>query len=123
MINKYGYLKWLWEEGVTRRRIFLFGTKLGRNCKKAQSSGYGSGCTPCQNMIYAIKTLHDHEGSLDIVIAMLKVFHLEVYVLLDLGATFSFMTLYVPMKFDIDPKILLEPFSISTLIGDSINAK
>jgi len=46
-----------------------------------------------------------------------------VYALLDPGATLSFVTPYVAMKFDVLPDILLEPFSISTHVGDSMVSK
>ena len=49
---------------------------------------------------------------------MLKVFQLDVYSLLDTAATLSFVTLYVSMRFDVPPDVLLEFFSISTPIGE-----
>ncbi|WMV37431.1 hypothetical protein MTR67_030816 [Solanum verrucosum] len=51
---------------------------------------------------------------------MLKVFHLDFYALLDPGDTLSFVMPYVAMRFDIFPDVLIEPFSISTPIGESI---
>jgi len=54
---------------------------------------------------------------------MLKVFQYDVYALLDSGATLSFVTPYVAMRFDIIPDILLETFSISTPVGDLVVAK
>lgn len=45
------------------------------------------------------------------------------YALLDPGASLSFLPPYVPMKFDISHKQLLDPFNVSTLIGDSILSK
>jgi len=54
---------------------------------------------------------------------MLEVFHLGVYGLIDPGATLSFVTLYVAMRFDIGPEILSNPFYISTPIGNVIAAK
>jgi len=54
---------------------------------------------------------------------MLEVFHLDVYGLIDPGATLSFVTLYVAMRFDIGPEILSNPFHVSTYVGGSIEAK
>ena len=52
--------------------------------------------------------------------SMLKLFFFDVYALLDLIATLSFVTPLVPMKFDILPDILDKPFSISTPVGSSV---
>ena len=54
---------------------------------------------------------------------MLKVFSIDVYVLLDTNATLSFVTPLVSKKFDILPDILHEPFIVSTLVGKSVVAK
>jgi len=58
-----------------------------------------------------------------VVTCMLKVFQLDVHVLLDPDATLSFVTQYMAMRFDVPPDVLLEPFCISTLVGNSIMAK
>ena len=57
------------------------------------------------------------------VTGMLKVFQYDVYALLDAGATFSFVTPLVAMRFDMLPDVLLEPFYISTPVGDFVVAK
>lgn len=57
------------------------------------------------------------------VTCMLKVLSIDVYALLDHGATFSFVTLYVAVKFGFKPKKLLKSFSVSTPIRDSILAE
>lgn len=54
---------------------------------------------------------------------MLKVFLIVVYALSDPGSTFSFVTSYADIKFDMLPKVLLEPFWLYTPIGDSMVAK
>ncbi|KAH0758098.1 hypothetical protein KY290_021591 [Solanum tuberosum] len=54
---------------------------------------------------------------------MIKVFTLDVYALLDPGASLSFVTPYVVMNFDVLTEKLCEPFSVSTLVGESILAK
>ena len=55
--------------------------------------------------------------------SMLKVFSIDVYDLLDLSATLSFVTPLVSKKFDILPDILNEPFILSTSVGESVVAK
>jgi len=54
---------------------------------------------------------------------MLKVFQIDVYALLDLGATLSLLTPYVAMRFDTIPDVLLDHFYVCTPVGDSIVAK
>jgi len=51
---------------------------------------------------------------------MLKVFNSDVYALLDPEASLYFVTPYVAMNFDVLPEQLLEPFSVSTPVGESI---
>ncbi|XP_075095728.1 uncharacterized protein LOC142173824 [Nicotiana tabacum] len=53
---------------------------------------------------------------------ILTVFALDAYVLIDPGSTFSYVTPYFALDFGIDPKQLLEPFSVSTSVGDSVIA-
>uniref|UniRef100_M1D8Y9 Gag-pol polyprotein n=1 Tax=Solanum tuberosum TaxID=4113 RepID=M1D8Y9_SOLTU len=76
-----------------------------------------------QNHFYALQTRGDQESSPDLVLGMLKVFHIDVYALFDPGATLSFVTPFVAMRFDMLPDILLEPFSFSTFVGDSVVVK
>ncbi|KAH0712114.1 hypothetical protein KY289_008073 [Solanum tuberosum] len=94
----------------------------GKEGNQAPPSGSNSN-VPKQNHFYALQTRGDQESSPDVVIGMLRFFQLDVYALLDHGATLSFVTQYVAMKFDVLPDVLLEPFSISTPIGDSMVAK
>ena len=54
---------------------------------------------------------------------MLKVFSIDVYVLLDPRATLSFVTPLVAKNFDILPDILHEPFIVSTPMGELVVAK
>ncbi|XP_049369400.1 uncharacterized protein LOC125834279 [Solanum verrucosum] len=85
-------------------------------------SGSGGNASK-QNHFYALQTRGDQESSSDVVTGMLKVFHIDVYALLDPGATLSFVIPYVAMKFDMLPDVLLEPFFVSTPIGDTVVAK
>ena len=54
---------------------------------------------------------------------MLKVFSIDVYNLLDLGAMLSFVTPLLTKKFDILPHILNELFIVSTPVGESVVAE
>ncbi|KAH0647574.1 hypothetical protein KY285_032822 [Solanum tuberosum] len=47
----------------------------------------------------------------------------DVYALLDPGATLSFVTPYVAVNFGVSPETLLEPFSVSTTVGDPVIAR
>uniref|UniRef100_M1D9X3 Gag-pol protein n=1 Tax=Solanum tuberosum TaxID=4113 RepID=M1D9X3_SOLTU len=66
----------------------------GREGNQAPSNGSGSNA-PKQNHFYALQTRGEQEGSPDVVTGILKVFQLDVYDLIDLGATLSFVTPYV----------------------------
>ena len=55
--------------------------------------------------------------------SMLKVFSLDVYGLLDPGATLSSVTPLLAKRFEILPDILHEPFKVSILVGESVVAK
>lgn len=46
--------------------------------------------------------------------------YFDFYAFLDQGASLSFVTQYIAMNFDIFPKELLEPFNVSTPIGEYI---
>ena len=59
----------------------------------------------------------------DVVTGMLQVFSIIVYALLDVDATLSFVTPLVAMKFDVLPDVLIEPFSVTTLVGYSVITK
>lgn len=74
----------------------------------------------CSNHLYAITIHHDQEYSLDVFTGMLKVIFLDVYALLDLGATLSFMTLYIVVEFGIHLERLLDPFNVSYPVGEFI---
>ena len=54
---------------------------------------------------------------------MIRVFTLDCYVLVEPGSTLSFVTPYMASIFDRTPESLLEPFDVSTPVGESIRAK
>ncbi|XP_049364054.1 uncharacterized protein LOC125828771 [Solanum verrucosum] len=94
----------------------------GREYKQAPPSGSDSNAQK-QNRSYALQSQGDQESSPDVVTGMLKVFCNDVYALLDPGANLSFVTPFVAMKFEIFPDVLVEPFLVSTPVGDSVVAK
>src|SRR5688572_9327288 len=54
---------------------------------------------------------------------MLRVFHFDVYALIDPGANISFVSPYVSMRFSVKPELFKNPFSVSTLVGESVIAR
>ena len=61
-----------------------------------------------------ISSCEDHETSPFVITGMIKVFIFDVYALLNLGASLSFVTPYVANKFEILPKKLCESLCVST---------
>ena len=57
-------------------------------------------------------SLGEQEISPDVVTCMLQLFSVNVYVLLDPGDTFSFVTPLVARKCDVLPDVFIEPFSV-----------
>ena len=58
-----------------------------------------------------------------VVIGTLRVFDLDVYTLLDPGATLSFVTPYIAVQFSVSPKTLSKPFSVFTQVSDLVIAR
>lgn len=54
---------------------------------------------------------------------MLQLFSVEAYALLEPTTTLSFVISFVVMKLYVLPKTLMETFSVSTPVGDSLLAK
>uniref|UniRef100_M1DU27 Gag-pol polyprotein n=1 Tax=Solanum tuberosum TaxID=4113 RepID=M1DU27_SOLTU len=73
--------------------------------------------------LYAITSRQEQENSPVVVTGMIKLFTFDVYALLNLGVSLYFVTPYIAMNFDIIPEQLLEPFGVSTLVGESILAE
>lgn len=78
---------------------------------------------PKKNHFYAFRFRGDQEKSLDVFNDMLQVFSVNVYALLDLVYTLSFVTLLVAMNFEVLHDVSNEPFSVSILLGDFILVK
>ena len=88
-----------------------------------QDQASDSSDAPKKNRFYGIHSRGEQETSPDVLISMLKIFTLDVYVLLDPSATLSFVTPLVAKMFDILPNILHEPFLVPTLVGKSVLVK
>ncbi|KAF3651788.1 putative protein fluG-like [Capsicum annuum] len=67
--------------------------------------------------------LQESETSPNVVTGMLQIFSRDVYVLLNLGSTLSYMTPYMAVGFGFEPDVIVEPFFISTSVGDSVVAR
>ncbi|XP_070017330.1 uncharacterized protein [Nicotiana sylvestris] len=81
----------------------------------AQSSGG-------PNWFYAMSGRQTAKPFPDVVIGILTIQSHDVYALIDPGSTLSYVTPFVAMEFGIEPEQLHEPFSVSTLVGESILA-
>ena len=110
---------------------FGFGKK-GHNVRDCQNvkvkdkdSGKASGLNdaPKKNNFYALPSRGEKETSPDVVTGMLKVFSIDVYALLYLGATLSFVTPLISKKFGVLPNILNKPFMLNNQVGKPIVAK
>ncbi|XP_070057844.1 uncharacterized protein [Nicotiana tomentosiformis] len=69
---------------------------------------------------YVMPTRPTVEASDAVIIGILIVCALDAYAFMDLGSTFSYVTPYFALDFKIEPEQLLEPFSVSTLVGDFV---
>ncbi|XP_069145557.1 uncharacterized protein [Solanum lycopersicum] len=94
----------------------------GRENSQEQASA-PSPDAPKRNCFYAFCARGEQEESLDFVTGMLQVFSIVVYNLLDHGATLSFLNPLVARKFDVLPDILNDLFSVTTPVGDSVEAR
>ena len=81
-----------------------------KNCLNVRRQGKGNGQTqpsgpnskaPKRNRFNALKARDEQENSPDIVTGIFQVFSINVYALLDLGATLSFVTPLVARKIDV----------------------
>ena len=71
------------------------------------------------NCLYVITSCQEQEDYPDVVTGVIQVFNFDVYALLDPGVILSFVSLYFGMNFDVLPKKLSKPYSVSTPVGDS----
>ncbi|XP_070053083.1 uncharacterized protein [Nicotiana tomentosiformis] len=96
------------------------GAHSGRNAGKVpQIATTSQGTHP---RFYAMPTCPTAEASYDVVTGILTVCTLDTYALVDPGSTFSYVTPYFALDFGIELEQLLKPFSVSTMVGDSVIA-
>lgn len=79
-------------------------------------------CTT-QYQFYAFHARQKVEETPDVVTNVLKFLNFDVYALLDTSANFPLVTPFLATRFDMHPRILLDPFSVYTPVGESILAK
>ncbi|XP_070053680.1 uncharacterized protein [Nicotiana tomentosiformis] len=92
----------------------------GRNAGKLpQTTVTSQGTHP---RFYAMPTRPTVETSDVVVTCILTVCALDAYALMDPGFTFSYVTPYFALDFGIDQEQLLEPFYVSTPVGDFVIA-
>ena len=101
--------------------------KIRNKVRSANTTPLGRGASqsgaPRDNRFYA---LHGRQGvneTPDVVTGMLQIFDLDVYTLIDPGATLSFVTPLVARKFHVESELLHESYEVSTPIGVSIVAR
>ncbi|XP_070003056.1 uncharacterized protein [Nicotiana sylvestris] len=95
------------------------GTPTPAGCGAARGGAKSSGGP---SRFYAMSGRQTAEASPDIVTCILNVQSHDVYALIDLGSTLSYVTLFVAMEFGKEPEQLHEPLSVSTPVGESILA-
>ena len=88
--------------------------------KRATPGGATSVTGEGENCLYAITSRQNQENSPFVVTSMIEVFTFDIYALLDLGASLSFVTPYVANQFGIILDKLCEPFCAFTNVGESI---
>ncbi|KAF3679324.1 hypothetical protein FXO37_03928 [Capsicum annuum] len=88
-----------------------------------QGTSSSTGGGKSQNGLYSLPSHQEQEDSPNVVTSMLCVFHFDIYMLLNPGSSFPYVTPLVAVNFEIDFKIIPQPFLISTLVGESIVAK
>lgn len=93
----------------------------GREGKHDQPSGFDSSASK-KNWFYALHSSGEQKGSLDVFYRYVKSLPTWCLCCTWPDATLSLVTPYVAMKFDI-LSYVLDSFSFSTVIGDSIVAK
>ena len=78
---------------------------------------------PKENHFYSLRSRGDQEESPNVVTGKLQVFSINVYDLLCPCGTLSYVTPLESMKFDVLLNVFLEPFLVSTPVGDCVLVK
>ncbi|XP_070055305.1 uncharacterized protein [Nicotiana tomentosiformis] len=104
---------------------YIFSTPPARG--SPAPTGYGAARGGAQSSgepsrFYVMSGRQSAEASPNVVTGILTVQSHDVYALIDAGSSLSYVTPYVATSFGTEPEQLHEPFSVSTLIGESITA-
>uniref|UniRef100_A0A1U7YNC0 Uncharacterized protein LOC104248850 n=1 Tax=Nicotiana sylvestris TaxID=4096 RepID=A0A1U7YNC0_NICSY len=96
----------------------------GKVCRHQLAGGRGrfgaSGSGGQQNRTYALSSRRDLESSQDVVIGILSVFSIDMYALINLGFTLSYISPFVASKWEREPELLHKSFEVSTPMGESV---
>ncbi|KAH0649063.1 hypothetical protein KY285_034311 [Solanum tuberosum] len=102
-------------------------SKIRNKVRSANTTPLGRGASlsgaPMDNRFYALHSRQGVNETPDVVTGMLQIFDLDVYTLIDSGATLSFVTPLVARKFHVGSELLHESYEVSTPIGVSIVAR
>nr|XP_009789349.1 PREDICTED: uncharacterized protein LOC104236991 [Nicotiana sylvestris] len=74
------------------------------------------------NRFYALSGRQSAKASPDVATSILSIQAIDCYALIDLGSSLSYVTPFIASSFGVEPEQLYEPFSVSTLVFDSITA-
>ena len=99
----------------------LYGKGSRKGEYQTQTRGYSSDAH-MKSHFFGVRTRDDQEDYPDVATSMLQVFSINVYDLLNPGATLFVKTL-VAMNFDVLPDVQSKPFSVISSMGDSVIAK
>lgn len=101
-------------------RVFFGANKVPIVSSLAPTPKGASSSSGTQNYLYALTTNQEFDELPDVVTSMLKLFSHDVYYLLDLGSTLSYVTSFVVVHFSFSTESISNSFSISTPVGDSL---
>lgn len=90
---------------------------------RGNQRGETTGTSGATNLLYDMGTCQEKEYSPDVVIGMIRVLSFDCYVLMDPRATLSFVSPFIAYKFDMTLESLLQPFNVSTPVGDFVLAE
>ncbi|XP_055802368.1 uncharacterized protein LOC129871475 [Solanum dulcamara] len=99
---------------------------MGQGIHISAGHGRGRGGTSSvsgpSNHIYALASRWDQQASPNVVTGILSIFSRDIYALIDLGSTLSYVSPFVDGRVGIKPESI-DPFEIATSVGDSIRVK
>ncbi|XP_059315770.1 uncharacterized protein LOC132066481 [Lycium ferocissimum] len=75
------------------------------------------------NRLYALGAQQDAEGRTDVVTSTITIFSYDVFALMDLGSTLSYVTPFIAKKLGVKPELLSKLFEVSNPVGEVILAR